>query len=106
MLAQIAAVNTYGNAVLPRRILIITAITAEKLKEAVEAKEAKIEQTKAGETAVFFRCFVYIMDRRLKAIITIMTLRKYREKYGNFPDSQRVKRLFSPPGKLSFEGVF
>ncbi len=89
MLTRIAAVNTYGNAVLPRRIPIIT---PGMLKEAVEAKEAKTEQTKAGETAVFFRCFVYIMDRRFKTIIAIMTPRKYKEKYGNFPGSQRVKR--------------
>ena len=81
-------------------------VTAKTLKRAIKTNRARVEQTKAGETAIFFRCFVYIMDRRLKTIIAIMTPRKYREKYDNFPGSQRVKRSFPPPGELSFEGIF
>jgi len=81
-------------------------VTASMLKRAVEAKEAKTEQTGSGETAVFYRCFVYLMDRHLKTITAIMTLGAYREKYGSPGMSRQAIRILPLPAGSFFQGVF
>lgn len=62
-------------------------ITAGQLKRVVEAKRVKAEETGQG-VAVFFRCFVYMMDSRLETITAVMTPQAYRR----WRDVQSISR--------------
>ena len=81
-------------------------VTASALKRAVETRKVKTEQTWSGETAVFFRCFVYLMDRNLKVITATMTLGEYKKKYGSPGVSRQAIRILSLPTGSVFQAVF